>query len=507
VKEKDKEPKLSKKEKRAAEIAALKNLVDQAAHPELFHTEAQETFASVNVKGHTETYPVHSENFKRLLRYAYYKMTGGAMEEKILKETLRQYEAMAEFDGPELPVFLRVGHTTNEVFIDLCDDKWQAVHITGDGWRVVQPQIKFARRQGMLALPTPTKDAGALAKLNKILAHLDNDSRTLAKCFLLGALHPKGPFPLLLVTGEQGSGKTSLCLQIRSLIDPSEAPTTTAPRNERDLMIAASKSWLQAFENLSTIKQDLSDALCRLATGGAMRTRKLYKDDQEMIYKAVRPAMLNSIIDGVATSGDLADRALLIHTKQIPPAERRTDASLKEEFEKDRAAIFGLLCTAVSVALRNQDNVDTGYLPRMADFAKWAAAGESALGLKPGDFAAAYTRTRNSATMNALEASPVYVPLMNLMENRTLHKTDMTDLLNELGRLNAERGRDFPKTALELRGQLNRLVPLLRVVGVTITFGGRTTDKRRRLIEIEKHPPHTSGTPAVPPAVAARRTA
>jgi hypothetical protein len=49
-----------------------------------------------------------------------------------------------------------------------------------------------------------------------------------------------------------------------SLIDPNAAPVRTAPREERDLFIAAGNGHLLAFDNLSDIAAWASDALCRM---------------------------------------------------------------------------------------------------------------------------------------------------------------------------------------------------------------------------------------------------
>ena len=41
-------------------------------------------------------------------------------------------------------------------------------------------------------------------------------------------------------------------------------------------MVFAIHSWLLCFDNLSVISDSLSEALCRLSTGGATIARKLY---------------------------------------------------------------------------------------------------------------------------------------------------------------------------------------------------------------------------------------
>ena len=129
--------------------------------------------------------------------------------------------------------------------------------------------------------------------------------------WLLAAFRPKGPYPILGLNGEQGSAKTTTARVARKLIDPFKAPIRTKPRNELDLMIAARNSHIVTLDNLSNIEQWLSDALCRLSTGGGLTTRKLYTDEEENILDAQRPVLLNGI-EEVAVNGDLLDRMVVL---------------------------------------------------------------------------------------------------------------------------------------------------------------------------------------------------
>ena len=60
-------------------------------------------------------------------------------------------------------------------------------------------------------------------------------------------------------------------------------------------MIAATNGWVVALDNLSHLSTWLSDALCRLATGGGFSTRELYTHDEEKLFDAQRPVILNGI--------------------------------------------------------------------------------------------------------------------------------------------------------------------------------------------------------------------
>ena len=98
-------------------------------------------------------------------------------------------------------------------------------------------------------------------------------------------------------------------------------------------------AWVLAFDNLSGIRDQLYDALCRLATGGGFATRQLYTDDEEIIFSAKRPIILNGI-DDIATRGDLQERSLLIFLPSIPE-ERRVEESVRLS-KKPRMADFAV---------------------------------------------------------------------------------------------------------------------------------------------------------------------
>ena len=80
--------------------------------------------------------------------------------------------------------------------------------------------------------------------------------------WLVGALSPGGPYPLLVLQGEQGAAKSTTVRVLRSVTDPVVEPLRAPPRGKRDLAISASGNWVPALDNLSGVKPWLSDALC-----------------------------------------------------------------------------------------------------------------------------------------------------------------------------------------------------------------------------------------------------
>lgn len=414
----------------------------------------------------------------------FFEEEGKAMNSDALSAAVNLIEAKALFEGETHAVHIRVAENDGNIYLDLCNDDWQVVEITPVGWQVIdESPVRFRRSRGMLPLPIP-EPGGSVDQLRCFL-NVDDDNWRLVVAWAVAMLRPRGPYPVLALFAEQGSGKSTTGRLLRELIDPNAAPLRAEPHDCRDLMIAANNSWCLTYENLSHIPPWLSDALCRLSTGGGFATRELYTDQDEIIFDSQRPVLLTSI-EEVATRSDLLDRCLVIWLPAIPDDRRRPEAELISEFEKARPQILGALLDAVVVALRELPNVKMPTLPRMADFAIWATAAETAFGWDRGTFLATYHGNRQSANDVALEASTIARPLLELLDEQGAWSGTSSELLAALeGRVSdqVKRQNVWPKTARSLSGHLKRLTPNLRATDWLITF---RREARQRLVIIER---------------------
>jgi len=383
------------------------------ASAELFHTAAGTAFTDLLIDGHRETWPIRSKRFRFWLRRRYYEATGAAPSAAAICSALDLVEAQAQFDGPERTVYLRVAEHGRRIYLDLADERWRAVEIGPDGWGVTErPPVRFRRPPSMLPLPLP-EHGGSIEALGSLLNLPDRNDFVVLVAWLLATLRSGRAYPLLAVYGEQGSAKTVLSKLLKALIDPNAAPVRALPREERELMIAANHSHLLAFDNLSGLPAWISDALCRLASGGSFAVRQLYTDDDEVLFQAVRPTILNGIED-VISRPDLADRAIFLMLPPIEEAKRRSEAELWREFEMPRPGILGALLDAVTHGLQRLPGVRLENLPRMADFAMWATACETAL-WPSGTFARAYEANHRAMVEGVINADPVTACVRDIM--------------------------------------------------------------------------------------------
>jgi hypothetical protein len=281
-------------------------LVSLAADAELFHAPDNTNFADIDINGHRETWAVRRSGFRGWLTRRYYEETGGAPNSNALESALRVIEAKAQFDAPERAVHTRVGGLDGRLYLDLGDEMWRAVEIDTTGWRVIDnPPVRFRRAAGMQPLPMPVP-GGSVETLRSFLNVKSGSHFILVVAWALAVLRNRGPYPVLVLSGEQGSAKSTFTAILRALLDPNTAPLRALPREDRDLFIAARNGHVLAYDNVSALPAWISDTLCRLATGGGFAVRQLYTDQDEVLFDATRPVILNGIED-IVTRPDLAD--------------------------------------------------------------------------------------------------------------------------------------------------------------------------------------------------------
>jgi len=226
-------------EERRASKKQANFLIELANAAELYHAPDGTGFADLYIGGHRETWPVHSKGFKRWLALRFYKTTRSAANSEALQSALNVIEAKAQFDAAAHAVHVRIGEHDGRLYLDLCDETWRAIEIGPDGWQVVAaPPIRFRRAPGMLPLPVAAR-GGSISALRPFLNVRTTNDFVLAVAWLLAALRNCGPYPVLVLSGEQGSAKSTAAAMLRALVDPNTAPLRALPRDERNLSIAS----------------------------------------------------------------------------------------------------------------------------------------------------------------------------------------------------------------------------------------------------------------------------
>ncbi|MBV6457227.1 MAG: hypothetical protein HONBIEJF_00334 [Fimbriimonadaceae bacterium] len=463
-----------KSEKPEKQANAAEGLIELGrSRAKLWHNANREPFATVpHVSGGFDNLPVRDRSFREWLGGEWYHQRKSAAPKDALDRAVDTLAAHAFFEGQEREIARRVGHADMAVWLDLCDDRRRIVRVAADGWDFVADDacpVRFVRPKHAGSLPEP-KPGGNMTALSELLS-VDADGLPMIEAFLLGAfMPPPGGFPILIATGEQGSGKSFGCRVLRRLIDPAEPSLRLPPKDERDLAAALGSGFILAFDNLASISPKLSDSLCALATGGGIAARKLYTDSEEHVVMGRRPVLINGINDP-ASAPDLAERSLFVHFVRPGGDDRKAEADLETLYLANAGGILGAVLDRVSRALRDRGKITPpGALPRMADFAAWVHAGSPEAERElVWQFLAQNRAAKNAQTVEEDALSSAVVALAVSGEFKGTAR-EMLAKLNLQEEINGPKDRPegWPASADALGKRLRRIAPVLRGVGIEI---------------------------------------
>jgi hypothetical protein len=380
---------------------------------ELVHNRQKEPYAIVSKTGVRQVYSVNSKSFSDWVSSRYYASKKSALSDASLKTTLSTLSGQAVYGGRMVEIHTRIAATEDGYWLDLCNDKWEAVLVNKYGWNVLSGKSVplFSRSNSMQAIARPVT-GGSLDGLWD-LVNIPPEDRLIVVAWLLECLREDTPHVVLEFVGEQGSAKSTSQKLLKMLIDPNVANLRAAPKKVEDVWIGAVNCHVVSFENISHLGQDYQDALCVLATGGAHATRTLYTNKEEAIIELRKPIILNGITVNV-TAQDLLDRSLHI---ELPPVEKRLQSkNVDDAFLSIYSELVGALLDQFVAALKLLDSIEIPDQdkPRMLDFAYLGEAVFQAHGLGDGEFLSRYKSMRRKGVYRTIESSPIGFALLTL---------------------------------------------------------------------------------------------
>jgi hypothetical protein len=299
---------------------------------------------------------------------------------------------------------------------------------------------------------------------------------------------------------------------LRSLIDPNSSPVRSPPRTLQDVYVAANAGYVLCFNNLSNLPDWLSDAFCVVTEGSGHSQRALYTDNDESLLFACVPLFLTAVTN-IIVQGDLMQRTVFAALAPVPNDERMADEDFHAVLASERPAILGALLSGLSVGLRRLPTLKPSSLPRMATFAKWAMACETAF-WPEGTFAAAYRGNIATGVDDVIDSDKAVSTLRSFMVKRGRWDGTATNLLEALvafvkqsfhdaegeldtaifdpkaqsraeAKLREARekvretlGKDWPSNPRALSGRLKKAGPALRQIGVAIEWPTRHGEAR-----------------------------
>lgn len=431
------------------------------------------------------------------LARSYFEEHGKAAAKSALADAVTTLAGMAA-SAPAEPLALRSAVLDDDrVVVDLGRPDGHAVMVTPDGWELVERSpVTFRRTELTGPLPDPVHGEGVTAL--RRLVNVTDEVAALVFGYLVATFLTDTPRPILAAFAEQGAGKTSMVRSLVTTVDPSPVPLRAAPSNLEGWVVAAAGSSVVALDNLSTIPEWLSDALCRAATGEGLVRRKLYSDDA-LAVTTMRRSVILTTIDAGALRGDLAERLVAIELERIDPTQRMTDADLAAALDRDHPAILAAILDALAGVLAHRPKLAPDLeLPRMADFGRVLAALDAWAGT---DALGTYRDGLDRVAFDVVEGDPLANALRTVALSGGFDGT-AAELLDHIAPLRPPTPKGtkaawWPTSPRMLAGAVRRSSPALRVVGVAVDTRRTGSARRITLSPASDGSDHYDGPPSV----------
>lgn len=439
-----------------------------------FHDQLEDPFAIIKVGDHKEIYHLKTQKFKNWLAKLYWKEEGGGISSNTVRNSLNTLNAIATFDSPQRTLHNRVCLVNDSIYYDLSNEKWQVVKINKEGWEIVENPELFKRYAHQKSQPWPERtDAKELLSLLEPFLCFDaEEDAKICIPVVVSFLVPSIPHFLVGIYGDQGGTKSTFTKVINSLIDNTLVEKLSLPSEKRELVQQLNNRYFAGYDNLSHLPEWASNVFSRAITGAGFTKRKLYTDEEDVIWNFQRTIALNGI-GQVVTKSDLMERALLFKMRRPNPFKK--EKAFWSEFNQVKQKILGAMFSVLSKAMGIVETQAIEPPPhlRMVDSIGWCEAISQALGERPNQFIQLYLEKCSKANELTIELSPIGEALRTFIQEReawTGKASKLLQILDEIGErehLNV-RSKSWPKAPNALTRRLNELKVNFEQSGISI---------------------------------------
>lgn len=358
------------------------------------------------------------------------------------------------------------------VMYDMCNGK-DVVKITPTEIRKITKPLGVFResvtdKEQVEYVPTPAKELPRL--LSKFANVIDNNLLILATFLCVCFLGNFFPTAMLLITGAQGTSKSTLTRFIQRIVHPQKSGLFSLAEKKDDIAIALSSRLLTCFDNASGIKAEISDLLCSAVTKGCMQKRKLYTDSDEVLLEYNSIMVINGI-EIVSRRTDLMQRCLMLELEPIKPENRKTEHEVEATFNENLPMILGAIFDAIQQVL-NMGNIELATLSRMADFEAWAVKFAIAMGYAADEYQKALKENQQKIVGAVSFGNPVIFAVVEIMRGRSEFNLEFSafytkcyDIVKE--KLTPNELSSFPKKHNTLSRALGGMEENLKAFGIT----------------------------------------
>jgi len=450
-----------------------------------------DVFAVVEGGGHLETRPLEGNFMRDFLASEFYERERKGVSETAVRSAINTLRGFARRNADARELFVRVGEHDGSIYYDLCDDKWRAVEISEDGWKVVEDPPSIFMRWGHQEEQVEPSEDGDMELFRGFLTLSEKDWKVI-KPIIPTMLVLDFPHFILVFKGAHGSTKSFAMRLIRDLVDPSSVGLLAEPKTPDDAIVTLSSTYVGFFDNLQELDDWFIDILCRASTGEGYMKRELYTDREQAPFAYRRCVGFNTIAS-LPSRADLLDRSVIFELESIDDSERKSEETLLSDFREKKPKILAGMFDALSEAIKIRPHVKREIeeseklrTPRMADAAVWAESVARAMGYDKWEWLSLYNEKVGQKETFVLERNPIGMAVIALMRDRRKYESSPKKLLEKLEEVAEENEIDtkhekWPKNARWLTSRLEEVEADLSKYGIEI---GRGWKGSKRIIQI-----------------------
>lgn len=465
------------------------NKFDNSCHPSYFKNYQGNSYVSLLEKENERTLRIDSSELDNYVvkTFRSFGFKWGANKNLILR-IKDEMLALAIVGDRKEDVNIRVAGNTKGIIIDrgIISKEMIQIQPGREPQLISKSEFKFIRPSKQQELPRPIFKEFDFTYFQSLFNFSDKNDALLLLVYILKSIVPNsGPCPILILEGPQGSGKTTATEMIGKFIDPTDPSLFAPPKNEEDIKIHANSSWLLTYDNLSYLTGNLTDAFCRVSTGGGMSSRKLYSNDEQMVYSIQRPVVFNGI-EELGERPDFLDRAIVLYTKPISENSRKFSDGVWDPFNRGYASLLGGVYKLLSEVLLILPSIEANSLPRMADYAKFGIALEQVLKIPSGTFLNVLNEHNKEKLHKSFNTDVMCNFIEYVIDEDRCYgdKHFIGTALDLLGKVdgfckkyNVSRAC-MPNNPKNLKGRLSRIKPVLIAMGIEYQDLPRTSNQR-----------------------------
>lgn len=456
---------------------------------EYFYNQNNQPFAMVALEnGRKMSYPLKSLDFQRRFHAILIDEAGiKLLKPSMWKSLLGYMDTLVYRSKTVRKVYNRIGmDEEGNILYDIQNEEYECIKIDGkEVKKVKMPDGMFYRLDGDFIQCSPKiGDTFNFMKEMKRLFNFDQKSIELFVIWLISCFVPNCTTPLLLLTGEQGTGKSTASEQIMSIVSPQGMNKCFMPTKTDDMVTLLANRYITVLDNANDLNKNSSDVLCQTITGGTYAKRELYSNGSLYSVPLQGIVVINGV-ENIVSKPDLLSRALVFNLKKLDGGRVMTDEQLRERFEKKKPYLLGKIFSVVSCLLADETPIENNdYVIRLTAFQNLAIkVGKILFGKDSAYVKGLLKRNKAEADILAYESNPLALFVGDFMENQRQWTGSVQEFYKELKQYANERGmysRAFPQSDSSLSRSMNMLKTTLETVG--ISFDKRNIGKHKQLI-------------------------